>query len=206
MHPIQMFMKPDSKSTSKSLFGSEVDINSELVFRSRSRFRFRFLFSVSFDLDFSFQHVASFFEVLVDQLQLVSNKYRWKNKQQTLVEGLGRNVRGKASETHQRTKTNTMNVLPKFFSPFCLIFLFLILKNILCFLVKNDFRQKIYLRFFSEKQDAVDVTSFFLFYLTHFSKIDCLFSLYTYHQNWPLEMLPFCLLSILCFVVKNDFR
>ena len=40
--------------------------------------------------------------------------------------------------------------------------LFFCLLNILCFVAKNDFRQKIYLHFFCEVQNAVlDVTSFF---------------------------------------------
>jgi hypothetical protein len=90
-------------------------------------------------------------------------------------------------------------------------FAFLAFFKYFVFCCKNDFRQKIYFRFFSEKQDAVsDATSFFFFRLTHFSKTGCLFSLHIFHQNWPLQMLPFfpffCLLSILCFVVKKDFR
>ena len=89
-------------------------------------------------------------------------------------------------------------------------FAFLAFFKYFVFCCKNDFRQKIYFRFFSEKQDAVsDATSFFFFRLTHFSKTGCLFSLHIFHQNWPLQMLPFfpffCLLSIFVFCGKKRF-
>ena len=69
---------------------------------------------------------------------------------------------------------------------------FFCLLSILCFVVKNDFRQKIFFRFFSEKQNAVsDVTSFFLFHLICFPKTGCFFSCNMFHQNWLLQLLPF---------------
>ena len=49
MHVGQRYVKPDPKSTSKSLFDSEVNFHFDLVFSSRSKFRFRFQFPVSFD-------------------------------------------------------------------------------------------------------------------------------------------------------------
>ena len=58
------------------------------------------------------------------------------------------------------------------------------------------------------KQNAAsDVTCFSLFYLMCFNQIGCLFSLHMFHQNWPLQMLPFFLpLKYFVFWVKNYFR
>eukprot|EP00493_Phyllostaurus_siculus_P001090 UN01097 len=44
------------------------------------------------------------------------------------------------------------------------------------------------------------------FYLICFLKTGCFFLCHMFHQNWLLQMLPFWVLSILCFVVKNDLR
>ena len=59
------------------------------------------------------------------------------------------------------------------------------LLSILCFVVKNDLRQKIYFRFFSKIQYAAsDVTFFSLFRLICFIKTGCFFSRHMFPQNW----------------------
>ena len=59
------------------------------------------------------------------------------------------------------------------------------LLSILCFVVKNDLRQKIYFRFFSKIQYAAsDVTFFPLFRLICFIKTGCFFSRHMFPQNW----------------------
>ena len=63
---------------------------------------------------------------------------------------------------------------------FCLL-------SILCFVAKNDFRQKIYLHFFCEVQNAVlDVTSFFSLINSRVSSLGCFFSRHMFPQKWLL--------------------
>ena len=64
---------------------------------------------------------------------------------------------------------------------------FFCLLSILCFVAKNDFRQKIYLHFFCEVQNAVlDVTSFFSLINSRVSSLGCFFSRHMFPQKWLL--------------------
>ena len=75
------------------------------------------------------------------------------------------------------------------------------LLSILCFVVNNDLRQKIYFRFFSEIQYAVsDVTSFFPFFTSYVSsKLVAFFTSYV-----SLELVVFSIICI-CDILSHFF-
>jgi len=76
------------------------------------------------------------------------------------------------------------------------------LLSILCFVVKNDLRQKIYFRFFSKIQYAASVVAFFFSFFDSYvsaklvvfftsyvsSEVVVFFSCHMFHQNWLIQM------------------
>ena len=88
--------------------------------------------------------------------------------------------------------TNCLLQMLPFFALFCLL-------SILCFVVKNDFRQKMHFRFFSEIQYAASDVTFFPFSPHVFHQNWLFFSRHMFPQNWLF-------LHVICSIKTGWFK